>query len=239
MAHGVLGSVKMTAACCCLIAAAVACGDPTASGAGIGGVPPPGETVMNEAIKDIGLVCDVKVLEKSIELTYELSNRSPRDIYALDLIPSIDLETKKAVLNYNLMHVNWRDSGALYVLKGIPAPPPHKRIGHYIIPQASKLEPNGVSKRTVSLPLPLREQNPYYLPLDVKEADEAKVDRIVFAMHVVRDTLEGFKVEGTELGPDIFYVRAKHLLVEREEIACRIDLKSMPVSKYKETFPRL
>ncbi len=236
--QGIAGSLKLIAASWMLATAAACTGSP-ASSAKVEEVPLPGDKVMNEAVKDVVLGCKASVLESSIELSYELSNRSARDIYALELIPTTDLETKGPAIDFNVMHVNSRESGALYVLKGIPPPPPGKRIMHYVIPVASKLEPNGVLKRKVSIPVPLREQNPYYLPLDLKEADEAKVDRIVFSMHIVRDTLEGFRVEGTQLGPDLFFVRAKYLLVEREEVSCAITLKEMPVFKFKETFPRL
>lgn len=238
MIHLFNGSLKIISAACVL---AAACTTATVSSIETAKAPP-GEKFMNEEVKDvkdITLACSAKVSEKSLDLSYELTNRSGREIYALELIPTVKPGTQEPAKDFNVMHVNVRESGALYVLKGIPPPPPNKRIMHYVIPVASKLEPGAVLKRTVSMPIPLREQNPYYLPLDIKEADEAKVNRIVFSMHIVRDTLEGFRVEPTELGPDLFFVRAKHLLVEREEVSCGVELKDMQVFKYKETFPRL
>ena len=196
------------------------------------------ENTETNQVKDIKFSASVDVAEEKLTVIYELANGSDTDIYVLDVLPVYDYETKKPHVDLNNSVLIWQEPDAVRLIRGLPPYPEEKDMTAFITPQASKIAVKQSLKRTIELPLPLVEANPYYSLLEREKYDPVKIRTLKLYVHTIRSSVEGFEAVPVAFGKDIFHVRSKYLIAQIEKFYKEFSVKEVKLLKYPETFTR-
>ena len=187
---------------------------------------------------DFVLTCQQQFQPERLIVTYKITNKSPADAYVLDTYPAVDQEKKKAIPDPDGVCV-FAGEGAVHMLRGIPPLPADRTVTVRLIPLGTKLAAGATLERKFTVPLPLVEQSPYYSPLNLRDYQETKVERIVLSVQVLRSSVAGFAAEAAPHGPDLFRVRSDHTVTDVETAQVQVKVPEARLLKRKDNFPRL
>lgn len=188
-------------------------------------------------IHDVAFSCRPARVANRLEFSYVLENKSGADIYALDQYPAVDPATRTAFADVNGVYISWLPPNGVYFLKGIPPLPTHP-VAVRIIPLGTKVLPGGRLERTVSIPLPLVEQSPYYGDLPVRQHDQVEVAEVVFAVQFLRSTVEGFAAGPVDYADGAYRVQGRNTVGQAETVECRFPTKSLTLLTRQDAFTR-
>ncbi len=199
-----------------------------------------GAKSMRNNAKDIVLTCRPEFLPDKLRMHYTVTNRGSKDIYLLDVYPTGDPESRKAVGDYSSVYVCLRDDNVAYLLKGIPPLPEDRMVLVRIMPLGAKLAPGKRIERMFEVTLPLKEQNRwYYAPLRPEDYEAAEVKTMILAVQFLRSTVEGFDAEPAPHGPDLFKIRGENTVNQAEMMTCELAVKDLQMLRCKDQFSRL
>jgi hypothetical protein len=195
---------------------------------------------MEVTVRDVKLTCQFELSPEAIAMRYAVVNAGETDIYLMDAYPAVDQSTRTAFADFKSVYVCWKSPSLALVLKGIPPLPSDKLVTVRVMPLATKIAPRGEVQRSISVPLPLREQSPwYYPPLEEKNYEKTTIRTIDFAIQFLRSTVEGFEAEPVDFAPDLYRVRGKRTVGQAETIHYEIDAREVNFWKRRDRFTRL
>jgi hypothetical protein len=114
------------------------------------------------AIQPVALRGKVTRAADRLVVEYELTNQRKQPIYVLDRM--VNAKDGTAVLDADLAYVFWEEPRTLRLVRAVLQLPPGKNIGSKEIPYARKVAPGETVAGRISLPVPVAEYNPFYLP---------------------------------------------------------------------------
>jgi hypothetical protein len=176
---------------------------------------------------DLDIRCEAALEGESLQIRYAISSRSQGDVYVLDTLSTGDRVPFVCA-----------QSGEVHLLFGVAPLPPDRNVVVRIIPLGTKLLPSRTLERELALPVPLREQSPYYSPIDPDQADRDRVRSLRLTVHVLRSSVDGFEVEESPV-PDAFWMLSKDPASQVESLGCRVAIPELEVLRYKDTFTRI
>jgi hypothetical protein len=190
-------------------------------------------------IEDVTLSCRPSRVANKLQFGYTIENRSAADIYALDLTPAVDPNTRTAYADPNAAYVSLLPDDRAFILKGI-APLPHDRtVTVRVMPLGTRIAPGGALERTTEIPLPLAEHGPYDGELPLRQYEQVEVVEVVFAVQFLRSTVEGFGAVPADYAPGAFHVQGRNTVGQAETLSCRLPTKNLPLLKRTDNFTRV
>lgn len=186
-------------------------------------------------VTDVTLDCVPSKDGNTLRFVYRVANRSPADIYVLDVLPIT--EGGAAVADINRGYAAWLNDASATILKGIP-PLPRMPVAVRLIPLGFRVAPGAVAERRLDIPLPFAERNPYYGELPLTEYEQQDVAEVRFVVQFLRATVEGFGQAPSDLGDNLYRVWGKNTVGQAETLVTTFPTKGLVMLRRKDEIPR-
>jgi hypothetical protein len=195
---------------------------------------PPSRTAAATQAADVVLNCRPNRAGNRLVFPYSLTNHSGADIYVMDAIPGIEPQT----VDRNTAVIWLGGDGWAHVMKGIAPLPPDMLVEVRVIPFVAKLPAGGQLERTLEVPLPIAEVDPYHPDLPLRDYDLIDIEGVVLTVEFLRSTVEGFGAEPVPEAPDLYRVRGKYTVGQVERVSCSLPSRKLQMLKRRDNFPR-
>ena len=190
-------------------------------------------------VEDVSLSCSPARVASKLQFGYTVENRSPADIYVLDLQPAVTPDNRTAYADVNAAYVSWTPDNRAFVLKGIAPLPADRTVTTRVMPLGTKVPPGGSLERTTEIPLPLAEHGPYDGELPLRQYEQVEVAEVIFAVQFLRSTVEGFGAVPADYADSAFHVQGRHTVGQAETVTCHLPTKNLPLLRRKDNFTRV
>ncbi len=172
-----------------------------------------------------------------LTLTYTVQETAGDELYVLDLLHD---ETRPGNRIPGPIYLGGGADGAR-IVQGIAPLPIDKRKHPPRILAAWRLAPGAKTTRTITLPLPLREEGPYDGPVTPLGMGNVKheVRRIVLDVHVVRSTVPNFSVKPSTDIEGAFTLPTAALATSVERVTCEVKVPLTWVYMHGDRFVRV
>lgn len=194
---------------------------------------------MDESPPELKFTADLKVLPEKLEFEYSVTNPGDDDVYLLDLLPGVDPETRKAIVNPGAAFVCCLEDGLVHVLRGIPPLPADKMVAVRVMPLGTKLAQGESVTRKFDIALPMAEQSPYYGPLEPIMYHKLAVKTVRLTVQFLRSTVEDFDCEPSHFAPEFFRVWGKHTVGQAERLVHDFSVTNVDILKRSDNFSRI
>jgi hypothetical protein len=186
----------------------------------------------------VTLTCRPDRAGNKLIFPYTVTNHGAADIYVMDATAARDPSTGRPIIDRNAPVIWLGADGFAHVLKGIAPLPPDRAVNVRVIPFAAKLTPGASLERSLEVPLPLAETDPYHPDLPLREYELTDIKGVVLTIEFLRSTVEGFAVEPAAGAPDLYHVRSKHTAGQTERVSCAFPSRQLQILKRPDNFPR-
>jgi len=115
--------------------------------------------------------------DTSIEFEYRVTNGSAEPIYLLDR-PARDVHGGGMVVEEHFAHVMFDEPDTVRIVRGILPLPLDRNVARRAPTFLTKVEPGQTVVRSLTLPLPLREQRSYYVDDEEPSGKTKKVSKV-------------------------------------------------------------
>ncbi|MBV9783022.1 MAG: hypothetical protein JO264_04310, partial [Acidisphaera sp.] len=188
---------------------------------------------MSASAADVVLACQPNREAGSFVFPYSVTNNGPADIYVFDALPGIDPATRQTRIDANSVTVSLAGDGFVHVLKGLPPPPTDRDVAVRLVPLAAKLPPGQTLKRTLRVPLPFAEINPYFPDLPLRQYEQVDIKGVIIVIEFLRSTLPGLAAAPDRFGATLFRVVSQDPFAEAQRVTQSFAAKGLTVLKRK------
>lgn len=195
-----------------------------------------GHQTMSKA-SDLTLTCHAALKPTALEIRYSVHNGGDRPVYVLDMLPINGAGTPEAAGN-PAMNTVIAGPDHLTVLRGI-APLPRQPVAVRVIPLATALAPARALERDIVLNLPVAERSPYYGDLPLRQYTHGGVNAVTLVVHVVRETVDGFKATPANgFAEGLLTLHATDLVRAVESLSCTVPVRGLSILRRTDAFKR-
>ena len=173
-----------------------------------------------------------------LRFAYQVANRSPGDVYLLDVLPTVDATGKHAVADISAGYATWLIGTTAVIDKGIAPLPADRQVFPRRVPLGCRIAPGQAVDRRLDIPLPLAERNPYYGDLPLKDYEEREVTAVRFVVQFLRATVDGFGAEPSRFGEGLFLVYGSNTAAQAETLATTFPTRGLVMLRRGDAFPR-
>lgn len=188
---------------------------------------------------DIRLEVRSAQTDDAVTLRYTVTNTSGGVIYLMDAFPAIDPQSREPYADNKGFYLCKRGEDAAMVLRGIP-PLPIFPVAVRVMPLATRLEPGAKVEREFSIPVPMRERNDwYYPPVSIEEHTVGSVSKLNFAVHFIRESIDGFQSSPVPYAPDYLNVSGTSTVKQAEMLTTELPIRPVHLFIRKDIFTRI
>jgi hypothetical protein len=171
--------------------------------------------------------------KRELTITYRIVNTGATPIYVLDLLPSVDPQTRKPGVNSSAAYVALPGQRQARVMRGIHPVPPTTFVAAAVMPLGTRLEENESVERSLALALPLRQQSCYDWAKRSVELESESVDQVEFIVQYVTLSTEGLEARPAPNGEGLYRIWAKNLSGSVLPLAAPLPVEDLPCLRRK------
>jgi len=193
---------------------------------------------MQTTSADLILSGQATVYPDRLQIEYAVENKSHGDSYLLEALQQRDPQTQKPSVNPSAAFVFWGGDRTAIILRGIPPLPADRNVAVRVIPFAVKLAPGEKRRDSLSLPLTLTEDSPYYGPPAHQKVEAVAIETLRLALDFLPSTTDGFHAEEISYAPGYFRVWSKSTISQTIRLTLDLNVKGVTLLRRTDNFSR-